>query len=65
MVDELPGAAIVSIAHRSTVAAFHGRRLRYVPVDRSGDGRADESGGGPRDGQAEGGGVSYRVVQDA
>lgn len=61
MVDELPGAAIVSIAHRSTVAAFHGRRLRYVPVDRGGD----ESGGGPRDGQGEGGGVSYRVVQDA
>lgn len=61
MVEELPGAAIVSIAHRSTVAAFHGRRLRYVPVD----GNGDESGGGPRDGQGEGGGVSYRVVQDA
>lgn len=61
MVQALPDAAIVSIAHRSTVAAFHDRRLRYVPV---GDG-ADESGAGPRDGQGEGGGVSYRVVQDA
>lgn len=62
MVDELPGAAIVSIAHRSTVAAFHTRRLRYVPV---GAPDGDESGGSPRDGQAEGAGVSYRVVQDA
>jgi len=61
MVEALPHAAIISIAHRSTVAAFHGRRLRYVPV---GD-ATDESGGGPRDGQLEGGGVSYRVVQDA
>jgi hypothetical protein len=32
MVEALPDAAIVSIAHRSTVAAFHDRRLHYVPV---------------------------------
>ncbi|MWL86205.1 ABC transporter ATP-binding protein/permease [Cupriavidus sp. SW-Y-13] len=51
MVDSLPDATIVSIAHRSTVAAFHGRRLKYVPVG--------------ADGQGEGGGVSYRVIQDA
>ncbi|SDC43657.1 putative ATP-binding cassette transporter [Cupriavidus sp. YR651] len=62
VVDTLPAAAIISIAHRSTVAAFHDRRLRYLPVD--GGGR-DESGAGPRDGQGGGGGVSYRVVQDA
>ena len=61
MVETLPDAAIISIAHRSTVAAFHDRRLHYQPV---GD-ASDESGGGPRDGQLEGGGVSYRVVQDA
>ncbi|HBD39450.1 MAG TPA: ABC transporter ATP-binding protein, partial [Cupriavidus sp.] len=61
MVETLPDAAIISIAHRSTVAAFHDRRLHYLPV---GD-ASDESGGGPRDGQLEGGGVSYRVVQDA
>jgi putative ATP-binding cassette transporter len=67
MVDTLPDAAIVSIAHRSTVAAFHDRRLRYVPVDGAADYRAgrDESGAGPRDGQAIGGGVSYQVVQEA
>ncbi|MGO4307703.1 ABC transporter ATP-binding protein/permease [Cupriavidus sp. RAF12] len=62
VVDTMPTAAIISIAHRSTVAAFHDRRLRYLPVD--GGGR-DESGAGPRDGQGGGGGVSYRVVQDA
>lgn len=64
MVSELPQAAIISIAHRSTVAAFHDRRLRYVPVGPA----PDESGGGPpeagADGQRGGGGVSYRVVQD-
>ncbi|MDT6962498.1 ABC transporter ATP-binding protein/permease [Cupriavidus sp. SZY C1] len=65
MVDALPGAAIVSIAHRSTVAAFHNRRLRYVPAAGPANGASDESGGGPRDGQGEGGGVSYRVVEDA
>lgn len=61
MVDELPNAAIVSIAHRSTVAAFHGRRLRYVPVGDDGSGLRDARG----DGQGDAGGVSYRVVQDA
>lgn len=55
MVDRLPQAAIVSIAHRSTVAAFHGKRLRYVPED----------GAAGRDGQGEDGGVSYRVVYEA
>ncbi|RZT43164.1 ABC transporter ATP-binding protein/permease [Cupriavidus agavae] len=50
MVETLPDATIVSIAHRSTVAAFHDRRLRYVRA---------------ADGQAGDGGVSYRVVQDA
>ncbi|CAG9170064.1 ABC transporter ATP-binding protein/permease [Cupriavidus pampae] len=67
MVDTLPNATIVSIAHRSTVAAFHDRRLRYVPVDGAPGYREgqDESGAGPRDGQAIGGGVSYRVVQEA
>ncbi|MGO4766116.1 ABC transporter ATP-binding protein/permease [Cupriavidus sp. 2KB_3] len=62
MVDSLPDATIVSIAHRSTVAAFHDRRLRYVPVAPAGE--RDESGAGPRNGQGMGGGVSYRVVQD-
>ena len=62
MVDSLPDATIVSIAHRSTVAAFHERRLRYLPVAPAG--ARDESGGGPQDGQGMGGGVSYRVVQD-
>jgi len=60
MVEALPNAAIVSIAHRSTVAAFHQRRLRYVPAGSAADG----SGGGPQDGQGDRGGVSYRVVQD-
>jgi len=55
VVDALPDAAIISIAHRSTVAAFHGRRLRYVPDD----------GAGTRDGQGEGAAVSYRVVCEA
>lgn len=64
MLEALPRAAIVSIAHRSTVAAFHDRRLRYVPLD-GGPGYRDESGAGPRDGQAGVGGVSYRVVQEA
>jgi len=58
MVDALPGAAIVSIAHRSTVAAFHGRRLRYLPQS----GQAGQEGA---DVHAGGRGVSYRVVQDA
>ncbi|MNN09675.1 Vitamin B12 transport ATP-binding protein BacA [compost metagenome] len=62
MVDSLPDATIVSIAHRSTVAAFHDRRLRYVPVGPTGE--RDESGAGPQNGQGMGGGVSYRVVQD-
>lgn len=66
MVDALPGAAIVSIAHRSTVAAFHDRRLRYVP-----DLPADHAtpAGAPRpaleDGQGTARAVSYRVLQDA
>lgn len=55
VVDALPDAAIISIAHRSTVAAFHGRRLRYVPDD----------GAGTQDGQGEGAAVSYRVVCEA
>lgn len=71
MVEALPGTAIVSIAHRSTVAAFHDRRLRYV----SGDGMTVEAdgAGGPvpaparaaQDGQAEAPAVSYRVVHVA
>ncbi|CAG2148725.1 Inner membrane ABC transporter ATP-binding protein YddA [Cupriavidus yeoncheonensis] len=55
MVEALPDAAIISIAHRSTVAAFHGRRLRYVPDD----------GAGAQDGQGGDAAVSYRVVCEA
>lgn len=55
MVESLPGAAIVSIAHRSTVAAYHARRLRYVPQD----GEAEQAA------QAGMPGVSYRVVSEA
>ncbi|KWR89974.1 ABC transporter ATP-binding protein/permease [Cupriavidus sp. IDO] len=55
MVEALPDATIISIAHRSTVAAFHGRRLRYVPED----------GAGGQDGQGEVAAVSYRVVCEA
>lgn len=67
MVESLPGAAIVSIAHRSTVAAFHGRRLRYVAADGAHweaepDGRGAQSG---QSGQAEAAAVSYRVVHEA
>ncbi len=58
MVDSLPGAAIISIAHRSTVAAFHGRRLRYVAAD----GAHWET---EQDGQGEAAAVSYRVVHEA
>src|SRR5437868_6620977 len=58
MVEALPGAAIVSIAHRSTVAAFHGKRLRYV---------ADTVAGPTpsHDGQGEAPAVSYRVIHEA
>jgi putative ATP-binding cassette transporter len=31
LTTRLPRAAIVSIAHRPTVAAFHARRLAFVP----------------------------------
>jgi len=58
MVDSLPGAAIISIAHRSTVAAFHGKRLRYVAAD----GAHWEA---EHDGQGEAAAVSYRVVHEA
>ncbi|MHA7679067.1 ABC transporter ATP-binding protein/permease [Cupriavidus sp. PET2-C1] len=58
MVDALPGAAIISIAHRSTVAAFHGKRLRYVAAD----GAHWEA---EHDGQGEAAAVSYRVVHEA
>ena len=33
LVERLPGTAIVSIAHRSTVARWHGHHLRYEPCD--------------------------------
>lgn len=62
MVDSLPGAAIVSIAHRSTVAGFHNRRLRYVRDDAAGT-AADVPA--LQDGQGPARAVSYRVVQDA
>lgn len=70
MVDALPGAAIVSIAHRSTVAAFHDRRLRYLPERGTlQDDAADTGAGVPRpaleDGQGGSRAVSYRVVQEA
>ncbi|MNF09856.1 hypothetical protein D3C80_2106310 [compost metagenome] len=55
MVESLPQAAIISIAHRSTVAAYHQRRLRYVPQD----------GEAARAAQAGEPGVSYRVVCEA
>ncbi|SPA28819.1 ABC transporter ATP-binding protein/permease [Cupriavidus taiwanensis] len=55
MVEQLPQTAIVSIAHRSTVAAFHQRRLRYVPQDAE----------AARAAQAGEPGVSYRVVCEA
>jgi len=55
MVESLPGTAIISIAHRSTVAAFHGRRLRYLPYD----------GDVSQDGQGGVAAVSYRVVCEA
>ena len=55
MVQQLPQAAIVSIAHRSTVAAFHQRRLRYLPQDEA----------AARAAQAGEPGVSYRVVCEA
>ncbi|MCP3024937.1 ABC transporter ATP-binding protein/permease [Cupriavidus basilensis] len=58
MVDSLPGAAIISIAHRSTVAAFHGKRLCYVAAD----GAHWEA---EHDGQGEAAAVSYRVVHEA
>jgi putative ATP-binding cassette transporter len=58
MIDQLPGAAMVSIAHRSTVAAFHDRRLRYV-------GATDSATDDARFEEGEGAGVSYRVVQEA
>ncbi|MGO4329660.1 ABC transporter ATP-binding protein/permease [Cupriavidus sp. 2TAF22] len=61
MVESLPGAAIVSIAHRSTVAAFHGRRLRYVAADGA-HWEADQS---RQSGQGEAAAVSYRVVHEA
>ena len=31
LIERLPGAAIVSISHRSTLAAFHPRRLEFTP----------------------------------
>ncbi|WP_043947598.1 ATP-binding cassette domain-containing protein, partial [Ralstonia solanacearum] len=31
MLDAMPEVTLVSVAHRSTVARFHHRRLRYVP----------------------------------
>ncbi|MBY4896481.1 ABC transporter ATP-binding protein/permease [Cupriavidus sp. AU9028] len=63
MVEALPGAAIVSIAHRSTVARFHQRRLRYVP---EGDPRTgQERRAAHEDGQGLPRAVSYRVVQDS
>lgn len=37
LVERLPRAAIVSIAHRSTVARWHERHLRYQPVHAAGD----------------------------
>lgn len=58
MVESLPGAAIISIAHRSTVAAFHGRRLQYVAAHGA-HWEADQ------DGQGEAAAVSYRVVHEA
>jgi len=37
LVERLPRAAIVSIAHRSTVARWHDRHLRYRPVHAAGE----------------------------
>lgn len=68
MVKSLPEAAIVSIAHRSTVAAFHDRRLRYVADSAllAGAARGPGAGSGQAiDVQGEAGGVSYRVVHEA
>ena len=31
MLESMPDVTIVSVAHRSTVARFHHRRLRYIP----------------------------------
>ncbi|WP_420995847.1 ABC transporter ATP-binding protein/permease [Cupriavidus sp. 30B13] len=64
MVESLPRAAIVSIAHRSTVAAFHGRRLRYVAADGA-HWEADPNGQNGQSGQGEAAAVSYRVVHEA
>ena len=33
LVGALPRSAIISVAHRSTVARFHDKRLRYLPAD--------------------------------
>ena len=38
LADRLPDAAVVSIAHRSTVARWHTRQIRYLP-------QKDENGG--------------------
>jgi len=53
VVQALPQSAIISVAHRSTVARFHGKRLRYLPAD------------GAQDGQGHAPAVSYRVVHEA
>jgi putative ATP-binding cassette transporter len=36
LAERLPDAALVSIAHRSTVARWHDRQLRYLPADGGG-----------------------------
>src|SRR5690606_37115148 len=53
VLERLPGAALVSIAHRSTVARFHTHRLLYRPVAST-----DTAG---KTGQGGVGAVSYRV----
>lgn len=52
VVGALPRSAIISVAHRSTVARFHDKRLRYLPADGV-------------DGQGLAPAVSYRVVHEA
>lgn len=53
VLERLPGVALVSIAHRSTVARFHTHRLLYRPVT--------PTGMAGKTGQGEVGAVSYRV----
>ncbi|MEH3085288.1 MAG: ABC transporter ATP-binding protein/permease [Xylophilus ampelinus] len=56
LVERLPGTALVSIAHRSTVARWHDRQLRYLPA---GDGAGDGADG-PADGAFAGGDAAPR-----